>query len=242
MYLDSCIGSQRYWEDNRLRIRVLTSVFLAAAISSFAAPIPGDLDISGSVRIGSSFADYTPLGGNVGMFNIEPTSTGSFTSLVVPVNSDDGDILDLAAAVAPVGLLFSLPNWLTFAADPTITFELTFINPGVFGACIPGAIFCSVNQFNLIDTGGSTVANFNVRGNVYDDGVIVATYVGSFSNSFAGQRLAGLLGTVATQGYIDSAFEGNFTATAIPEPSSMWLFASGGFLTALLSCIRRKSS
>jgi hypothetical protein len=225
----------------KLHIRVLTSLVLAVAMSSFAAPITGDLDINGSVRIGSNFADFTPLGGSAGDFNVESTSTGSFTSLVIPANSDDGDILDLDAGVAPVGVLFSLPNWLTFAADPTITFELTFINSGAFGACNPGAINCSVNQFNLIDTGGSTVANFNVRGNIYDDGVLAASYVGSFSQSFAGQSIAELLNDVATDGFIDSAFEGNFTATAIiPEPGTMGLFAAGGFLTALVSCIRRK--
>jgi hypothetical protein len=205
-----------------------------------AAPITGDLDISGSVRIGADFADFTPLGGGIGDFNVEPTSTGTFTSLVQPGGEDDGDIKDLNAAIAPVGALFSLPNFLVFDANPNLTFELTYINPGIFGACAPGSTTCSVNQFNLIDTGGATVANFNVRGNIYDNGVLSARYVGSFSQSFAGQSIANILATVATQGYVDSAFEANFTASAVPEPGTMTLFAAGSALTAIVSFLRRK--
>jgi hypothetical protein len=205
-----------------------------------AAPITGDLDISGSVRIGADFADFTPLGGSTGDFNVEPTSTGTFTSLVVPGGSDDGDIRDLDAGIAPVGMLFSLPNFLVFAADPTITFELTYINPGKYAPCAPGSDICSVNQFNLIDTGGATVANFIVRGNIYDDGVLASTFVGSFSQSFAGRTIDSILGEVASVGYIDSAFEANFISTAVPEPGTMTLFAAGSALTALVSVLRRK--
>jgi hypothetical protein len=221
----------------KLKIAVL---FAAASISMIAAPVFGDLDISGSVRIGADFADFTPLGGTTGDFNVEPTSTGTFNTLVIPVTEDDGDILDLNAAIAPVGVNFSLMNFLTFAADPTITFELTYILPGAYAPCAPGSTLCSVNLFNLIDTGGSTVANFNVRGNIYDDGQWVSTYQGSFSQSFAGQSIANILNTVATQGYIDSAFEGNFNANPIPEPGSMSLLAIGGFLVSAASYVRRK--
>jgi len=205
-----------------------------------AAPVTGDLDISGSVRIGSDFADFTPLGGGTGDFNVEPTSTGTFAGLVIPVTENDGTIKDLTAAIAPVGVPFSLPNFLTFVADPTLTFELTFIVPGAFPGCAPGVPACSVNQFNLIDTGSSTVANFNVRGNIYDDGQLVSMYQGSFSQSFAGQSIADILGTVASQGFIDSAFEANFVVTAVPEPGSMSLFAIGGMLAGVASYLRKK--
>jgi len=220
----------------------LSAVFLASCLSMMAAPIFGDLDISGSVRIGANFADFIPLGGGTGTFNVEPTSTGTFSSLVVPVTNDDGTILDLNAAIAPVGTPFSLPNFLNFVADPTITFELTFIDPGAFGPCVPGAFACSVNQFNLVQNGNSVVANFNVRGNVFDDGVRQATFVGSFSQSFAGQTIAGILGTVQSQGFIDSAFEGNFTTSAVPEPSAMSLFGLGTVLTGAIPAFRRKRS
>jgi hypothetical protein len=222
-----------------LRLRAI-GILLAASISVIAAPITGDLDISGSVRIGADFADFTPLGGGLGDFNVEPTSTGTFTSLVVPGGEDDGDIKDLNSGIAPVGVLFSLPNFLVFNADPSITFELTYINPGIFGACAPGSTTCSVNQFNLIDTGGATVANFNVRGNIYQNGVLNATYVGSFSQSFAGRSIASILGEVAAKGYVDSAFEANFTSTPIPEPGTLTLFGAGSALTAVVSFMRRK--
>jgi hypothetical protein len=220
----------------KLKIALLSTV---ASITMIAAPVIGDLDISGSVRIGADFADFTPLGGGTGDFNVEPTSTGTFTTLVLPGTETDGTILDLTAATAPVGVDFSLPNFLTFVVDPTITFELTFIEPGAFGACAPGVPACSVNQFNLIQTGSSTTANFNVRGNIYDDGQLVSAYQGSFSQSFAGQTIANILQTVGTQGYIDSAFEANFVAAPIPEPGSMSLMAIGGMVAGVASYLRR---
>jgi hypothetical protein len=227
-----------------LRLRAV-AIILAASISVIAAPITGDLDISGSVRIGANFADFTPLnippGSGTGVFNVEPTSTGTFNSLVIPVTEDDGTIKDLNDTIAPVGVAFSLPNFLVFAADPSITFELTRINPGIFGACAPGSSTCSVNQFNLIDTGGATVANFNVQGNIHS-GTTVQTFQGSFSQSFAGQSIADILNTVATQGFIDSAFEANFVTSSavVPEPGTMTLFGVGSALTAVVSFMRRK--
>lgn len=220
----------------------LSAVLLISCLSMSAATITGDLDISGSVRIGADFADFVPLGGVDGTFNVEPTSTGSFTSLVVPITNNDGTILDLNAGIAPVGVVFSLPNFLTFVADPTLSFELTFIDPGAFAPCGGPSIACSVNQFNLVQNGNSVVANFNVRGNVLQNGVQMAAFVGSFSQSFAGQTIAGILGTVQRQGFIDSAFEGNFTTSAIPEPGGMSLFAIGSALTGVLALVRRKRS
>lgn len=226
-----------------MRLKVVATI-LAASISVIAAPITGDLDISGSVRIGATFADFTPLSMppgtlGTGVFNVEPTSTGTFNSLVIPVTEDDGTIKDLNDTIAPVGVAFSLPNFLVFAADPSITFELTRINPGIFGACAPGSSTCSVNQFNLIDTGGATVANFNVQGNIHQ-GATTQTFKGSFSQSFAGQSIADILAVVARQGFIDSAFEANFVTTAVPEPGTMTLFGVGSALTAVVSFMRRK--
>lgn len=215
-------------------------LFAAASISMFAAPVFGDLDISGSVIIGPDFADFIPSGGGIGDFNVEPTSTGTFSSLVIPITEDDGDIRDLNAGIAPVGTPFSLMNFLTFTADPTLQFELTFIDPGTFGACAPGSQVCSINQFNLIDTGNATVANFNVRGNIYDDGQFVSMFVGSFSQSFAGESIDSLLAQVADNGSIESAFEANFVASPIPEPGSMSLLAIGGILTGVASYRRKK--
>jgi hypothetical protein len=93
----------------------------------------------------------------------------------------------------------------------------------------------------LIDTGGATVANFNVQGNIHS-GTTVQTFQGSFSQSFAGQSIADILNTVATQGFIDSAFEANFVTSSavVPEPGTMTLFGVGSALTAVVSFMRRK--
>ncbi|HZO54332.1 MAG TPA: PEP-CTERM sorting domain-containing protein [Bryobacteraceae bacterium] len=210
------------------------------AMTAPATIITGELHITGSVRIGADFADFIPLGGATGDFNVEPTSTGSFVALVDPGPSDDGDILDLNAGNAPVNVLFSLPNFLTFDLDPTVTFELEFVEPGAFSPCPVGLpVACSINQFNLVQTGSSVVANFNVLGEVHS-GADVSSFTGSFSHVFTSRTIASLLTQIGTNGFIDTPFDGDFVVTPeIPEPSTIAMLGIGlGFLC--IASVRRK--
>jgi PEP-CTERM motif len=209
---------------NVVRFAFLVLVCTAVSLS---APISGNLSITGAVRIGGDFADFFPLGAPTGDFNVEPTSTGFFTSVVDPGPSDDGDILDLDSGNAPVGVMFSLPNFLTFNLDPTVTFELQFIEDGAFPICpagLPAA--CSVNQFNLVDTGSSVLAGFNVRGVVHS-GSDVSTFIGAFSHVFSNTDIATLLAKVNAAGFIDTPFDADFQVTAIPEPTTIALAVVG---------------
>lgn len=213
-----------------------------AAVAGFATPISGTLFITGSVQIGPNFADFIPIGGTTGNFNVEPTSTGFFTTVVDPGNSDDGDIKDLDTTIAPVGVPISVMNFLLFDLAPDVSFELTRIENGDPPACpVPGNQ-CSVNQFTLTQTGppGNTQVNvgFNVRGNVYEKGVLVSTYTGSFGQTFNNETLAGLLGKAAA-GPINSAFNANFNVTQIPEPSSALLMLVGLGVPVALAKFRK---
>jgi hypothetical protein len=218
----------------------LTFFVLACTATATAAPIVGELHITGAVRIGADFADFVPLGGPAGDFNVEPTSTGSFAALIDPGPSDDGDILDLDSANAPVGILFSLPNFLTFDLDPTISFELRFVEPSAFTPCPLGLpVACSVNQFNLVQTGTSVIAGFNVRGTVHS-GADSANFIGSFSQVFTNRTVASLLNQVATSGFIDTPFGGDFVTTVIPEPGSIALLVAGLGLGAISKMFGRR--
>jgi hypothetical protein len=221
-----------------LRLKLLGSLFLLSVGSLLAAPINGDLFITGSVRIDSNSADFFPLGGISGDFNVEPSSTGFFTTVVDPTDSDDGDITDLSA---PVGTPISVNPFLTFDLAPNVVFELTHISNGAFPPCLTFPN-CSVNQFNLTQSGTAVIANFNVSGNVLENGVKVSTFVGSLGQTFTNTTIDAILTQVATNGFIDSAFDGNFTATAIPEPGTTTMLALGGLLTAFSGYLRRKRS
>jgi hypothetical protein len=222
-----------------LRLKLFGSLFLLTVGSVFAAPITGDLFITGSVRIDSNSADFFPLGGISGNFNAEPSSTGFFATVVDPTDSDDGNIADLSA---PVGVDISVNPFLTFDLAPNVVFELTRIANGAFPPCLTFPN-CSVNQFNLTQSGNAVIANFNVSGNVLQNGVVVSTFVGSLGQTFTNTTIAAILNQVQTAGFIDSAFDGNFTATtAIPEPGTTTMLALGGLLTAFSGYLRRKRS
>lgn len=220
-----------------MRQKLLTLALASlTAITASAAPMIGDeLFITGSVQIDANSADFFPLGGINGDFNVEDSSTGFFASLVDPGDQDDGNITDLTE---PVGTAISVNPFLTFDMDSAITFELTRIDNGSFVPCISTPV-CSVNQFNLVQAGTAVIANFNVSGNVLENGVVVNRFTGSFSQAFNNQTIAGLLGQVGQAGFINSAFDGNFKVSAIPEPGTTSLFLIGGALVAS-RLVRRK--
>src|SRR5262245_52602583 len=167
-----------------------------------AAPVSGELRITGAMRIGGDFADFVPLGGPGGDFNVEASSNGSFAAVIDPGASDDGDLLDLDQVNSPPGVPFSLPNFITFDLDPTLSFELQFVEPGAFSPCPAGQpMACSVGRVNLVRTGSSVLASFNVSGVVHS-GANTNPFVGSFSNVFTNTTIAQLLQRLNTAGFI----------------------------------------
>lgn len=234
------------------RVCKFSLLLVAMAMQMVATPVIGTLNIIGDVEVtapgGVGNIDFLPpIGGGFGEFLVSTalSQTGDF----VPLALTPGEIKDLNQAIHPVGVPFLLMNFITFDANPDIRFDLTFINPGSFGAgecflapaagqsCTPPG-----TQFNLSNqTATESVASFSVMGNIRRVSTGELTpYNMIFSTQFVDQNYQQLLTTITTGGAVRASFSGE--AAAIPEPGTMSLFAAGGLLTALVTVMRRKRS
>ena len=212
---------------NRLRSMLVLLAILGMLIMPGllqATPIIGQLDLTGSVRVSLTAIDWQPpLGPPNGAFNVESTSSGYFAFLGNP-SETTGFALDLNSVAHPVGVPFALPGYLTFAAAPTLSFQLEFIDPATINPPIPGS------PFNMVQTGGNTTVIMGMSGTVTDaaNPGEVSTWVGTWSADFAGQTISDVLNTLGTVGFIDSPYSAAAVSVqAVPEPTTMILFGSG---------------
>ena len=188
------------------------------------APLAGTLDINGSMGISAPGSVITidflpPSGGTTGDFSIASTSTGSFAQLV----STGGSLKDLNDVSQPVGTSFLLSSFLTVAADPTIRFDLTFIEPGVHSSVqcggVPalGQVCTPVTQqrtaFNQVNLPGlSSTISFAVRGTaVRTTTNESAPFAGVFTAQF-GAPFQSVLASLSTDA-VETSFSATFTIT-----------------------------
>ena len=239
----------RVW--NR-RLPVLASAVGFAALSLSAAPISGTVNISGSVAVGETFIDFQPpVGPPNGAFVVSNTgNTGSFAGL----SNTTGLILDLNDAVEPPGQSFpTLKGFVTFAAAPNISLDLTEIDPGAFSSancfaspaagqtCTPAATgngFAS--PFNLTNTSATTsTAAITVRGNAVNTATGESSpFIGIFTTQFTVPYQT-LLAEVTT-GQVATSYSTTFAATTVPEPMTPILLGSGLIALGALRRFRRK--
>lgn len=243
---------------------LLFGLVLIAPAPTFATPITGTLNVTGDATVAATTITFlcdllSPFScpANTGQFQVTgpAAQSGSFSSLALTL----GNIMDLNAATQPVNQTFSLPDFMTFMANPNIVLDLTFIHVGTGGSCPPsgGAISCTPliaalatpanptgrSPFILTDTStGATVA-FSVSGNTRN----VATsetvpFNGTFTSQFTNVSVAQLLSELATSGTITASYSGEFVATTIPEPATTFLFIGGGLLFAATGMRRRRRS
>jgi hypothetical protein len=230
---------------------VLTLALLAGGLFTVrpadAALIDGILNITGSVAVTADALDFLPAAGGTGLFSVDLfTQTGDF----VPLAGTTGDISDLDAATEPVGVPINLMNFLTFNADPNLTFTLQLIRFGVFGAADCGAPAAAGqtctppgSQFNLSNlTSTSSTATFAVAGIVSDgSGDPISTFDGTFSTQFTNQNYQQVLETIGSGGTVQATYSANFIVTAIPEPGTVSMLVLGGLMMAVPMFRRRRS-
>jgi hypothetical protein len=233
---------------NRAFLALATLTLVSA--TALAVPVTGELNIAGSVAVSGTLIDWLPSGTGVGTFSVDPfTQSGSFGALA----GTTGSSRDLNSGTDPVGVpynpgpVFTVPAFLTFAADPNILFHLQYIFPGVYssadcGLAAAAGQTCTPfagSPFNLSNTTAtSSTATFQVSGVIQNTATNeFSNFTGTYSTQFVNQNFQQLLAIIGAGGSVQATYSANFIATVVPEPATIWLTL--GSLGAL-AFVRRK--
>lgn len=210
--------------------------------AAFAAPI-GILNFMGDVSVGMTTIAFTSgMGANT--FEISSTQEGAFVGL----EGDTGNIMDLDSSVQPVGVPFTFANFMTFPTAPGLSFQLEFIEPGVFSSATCGGPAVAgqtctpfpSSPFNLTNvTPTSSTVSFVVRGTAFDS-TGGAPFIGVFTSQFSDQNFQGLLADLETAGSVDASYSANFTT--VPEPGTLSMVLGALTMVAFTLARRRLPS
>jgi hypothetical protein len=191
--------------------------------------ITGILNATGTAEISSgSISFVSSMGSTLFINNPAAGQGGGFTALA----GTTGNIMNITDPPDATGPL-NVPNFVTFASAPNITFTLTFLSPGIDGAAGCSAAPPAAGQrctpdmpaqspFNLQNTSASTsTASFNIQGTEVDSitgDTIQIT--GTFTTPFTTQNFQHILATVEGGGTVVTAFSAQFAT--VPEPGT-WI-------------------
>jgi hypothetical protein len=212
-----------------------------------AVPIAGDLTLAGAVTVTATDINFLDSFGSGNEFIVipDPGPVDYFTFLA----GTFGDALDLNYLAQPVGPAGFTPlqNFLTFDADPGLSFTLEAI-----ASCDPATCFFPNTPFNIFQTFNDTTGEFDttvqmaLRGTVQDTSGPngtgeISTFSASYTATFQGQTIAQVMADFNADNQIDAPYSAEITArivpTAIPEPATLLTFGAG---TALLAAHRRR--
>lgn len=221
-----------------LAVAVAIAFSVGSPMSGYAAMITGTLNTTGSAQVTADTIDFLPLAGGAGNFNIPADDEGTGDFVGLSVGEVDGSIRDLMLPGDPVGVAFSKLDFMTFVAFPGLSFELTFIAPGVSGPCGPVVVIggtCTPpgSPFNMQNTASGSTASFSVAGNVTDDIGPTSVFTGTFTTQFDNQTYQDVLTLFGDQGFVTASYSAQFTVRPsgsvpdVPEPASLLLFGAG---------------
>jgi hypothetical protein len=208
-------------------------------------PINGTLDTLGTFTISATSLDFCtgtgPCTGTSGAYDGE-IGTGDLA-----IYTGGGTITDLSNAAELPGTLLTTPVvFMTFtpggtslgsnpATGPDIEFLITevFAGTGTNANCLAGLSPCTPtgSAVTLTDTnGGDSSATIsavgialNVTTGAMDPLQIVLT--SQFNTPYST-----VLGALASEGSVTSTYSGSFSATSVPEPSSLAMMGIGASL------------
>jgi hypothetical protein len=236
-------------------------LFLSMQTAS-ATQISGTLQLEGTFTIGPDFLNFCPSPAPVsgcaaapGEWNSPATGTGDLADY-----TGNGMLTNLSSGVEPVGTLLGAPVlFLTFTpgaaagggSNPTpveIEFFITEVLAGVgTGSCASGGVGATCTPT------GSAVTLTNLPGG---NSSAQITAIGLAENLLTGEidplqivlsaqfntTFESVLNTENTAGSVTNVFSANFSATPVPEPSSLAMMGIGASLVFCAMLRRRKQA
>jgi hypothetical protein len=194
--------------------------------------LQGVLNMTGTVQVSlgsivfedDAFSINSPSNTQQGGFTTLAGTTGTIESITNP-----------PTAVGPV----DIPDFMTFGADPNITFKLTYLYAGTDGTaqcfiapasgqqCTPNVP--AQSPYNLDNTtSSSSTATFNIAGLEVDRTTgDTIPFVGIFSTQFPTDNYQTLLAAVDGGGTITTSFSASFATATVPEPGTWIEFMIG---------------
>jgi hypothetical protein len=232
---------------NRLHTHLmLTATLISASLlmpaTSQASLLIGTFNFNGNTTISNGLIHFTDAVGNPsGVINVT-SSTGDFSG----DGGGTGVVKDISNIAFPIPTgAGSLPDFLTSALLPAnIHFNMTFLFPGIEGpaTCATGPNCTPANSpYNLTNTSPNTsTASFAVSGVEVDTLTSTSTpFFGVFTAQF-GTNYQAVLAQFASNGSVTTSFSGTIiTATAVPEPGSLPMLASGFLVLGIAFGIRK---
>ncbi len=151
--------------------------------------------------------------------------------------------MDLNNSMEPINVMVNIPDFMTFAGAPNLSFTLTELLGGYPGRLPrPAADGRSelharpVRLYNLNNqTAMSSTAGFTVNGYVVDTNNpgVQTPFSGIFTTQFANESLQQVVQTIVTGGTLDATYSAEFITTPVtgtPEPGTMFTLLAGGLL------------
>jgi hypothetical protein len=221
----------------RIACSFAVAVVLLLSQTALAIPI-GQFDLVGTVRFDSDEIDWSPADGGTGSAAVIAPVSGAFLGL----DGTSATAKDLDLDVQTPGVPFLPADFLTFVTAPTLSLDLTFIEPGQFSSapcgdapaagqtCTPS----TGSPFNLVNlpsgSGLSSIVSFVVRGTA-SDGVSDGPFTAVYTAQFVGLSYQSVLATLGSVGSLTTSYSGSFEV--VPEPGTLALVSAGLGLLAL---------
>ena len=208
------------------RVAAVAAVVASAVVAQPASAQIGKLNISGDANIfqtpkggfaGQIVVDFQPLSpGNPN--NVETTSAAAQFGIFAGLGKDfPGLNVDFVLGpFSPPGPAQTPPGTVILDIG-TFDFVLSSFDMGNFAPY----------PFNFGLSGSVPTASLTARGSLFNAGVFVGIFEGTYTTQFPGYTLASLQTAIENGTVVPSSVSASFVVSAIPEPATVALMATG---------------
>ncbi len=239
---------------------VLASLGLVGTLN--AAPLTGQFNLSGSVRIDAINTDWLPIGGPNGQFRTFDPATGSFAGISDAIGTYTGVVKDLANPPAVINTPIFVGSFLSGFTSPIIApngqsygalvFDLTMIKASTAPVCTgleAVNVSCSgsgsISQFTFKNTGSGTEIDFAYDGYFEFTGdASTRTFgTGLYTAQMNGVAISTVMNQISRRGGLLASYSANFAAipSQVPEPGTVSMLLAGLGLIGVKAFQRRRT-